>query len=283
MKKLNSDTQKLALSNSVHEAYMEVFPTDSIEAKLDVLEPGSYVAVTCSPSKGVDVTLDMSERIAARGFKVVPHVAAKMVKDEAHLHEIMARLDDMPIVSLFVPGGDATKPAGKYLTALDLLRDIAEFEHRFEDIGVAGHPEGHPAVTDEVLLEELLKKQEFSNYVVTQMCFDAALIGNWVHEIRDAGVTLPVWIGLPSVSNRVSLMTTSLRIGVGNSLRYLKNHGNIAVQLLKTREYRPDDLLIDLAPYIADPDLDIQGHHIYCFNQVEKAENWRREFLAALE
>ncbi len=283
MKKLNSDTQKLALSNSVHEAYMEVFPTDSIEAKLDVLEPGSYVAVTCSPSKGVDVTLDMSERIAARGFKVVPHVAAKMVKDEAHLHEIMARLDDMPIVSLFVPGGDATKPAGKYLTALDLLRDIAEFEHRFEDIGVAGHPEGHPAVTDEVLLEELLKKQEFSNYVVTQMCFDADLIGNWVHEIRDAGVSLPVWIGLPSVSNRASLMTTSLRIGVGNSLRYLKNHGNIAVQLLKTREYRPDDLLIDLAPYIADPDLDIQGHHIYCFNQVEKAENWRREFLAALE
>ncbi len=283
MKKLNSDTQKLALSNSVHEAYMEVFPTDSIEAKLDVLEPGSYVAVTCSPSKGVDVTLDMSERIAARGFKVVPHVAAKMVKDETHLREIMARLDDMPIVSLFVPGGDATKPAGKYLTALDLLRDIAEFEHRFEDIGVAGHPEGHPAVTDEVLLEELLKKQEFSNYVVTQMCFDADLIGNWVHEIRDAGVSLPVWIGLPSVSNRASLMTTSLRIGVGNSLRYLKNHGNIAVQLLKTREYRPDDLLIDLAPYIADPDLDIQGHHIYCFNQVEKAENWRREFLAALE
>ena len=283
MKKLNSDTQKLALSNSVHEAYMEVFPTDSIEAKLDVLEPGSYVAVTCSPSKGVDVTLDMSERIAARGFKVVPHVAAKMVKDEAHLHEIMARLDDMPIVSLFVPGGDATKPAGKYLTALDLLRDIAEFEHRFEDIGVAGHPEGHPAVTDEVLLDELLKKQEFSNYIVTQMCFDADLIGNWVHKIRDAGVTLPVWIGLPSVSNRASLMTTSLRIGVGNSLRYLKNHGNIAVQLLKTREYRPDDLLIDLAPYIADPDLDIQGHHIYCFNQVEKAENWRREFLAALE
>jgi methylenetetrahydrofolate reductase (NADPH) len=283
MKKLNSDTQKLALSNSVHEAYMEVFPTDSIEAKLDVLEPGSYVAVTCSPSKGVEVTLEMSERIAARGFKVVPHVAAKMVKDEAHLHEIMARLDDMPIVSLFVPGGDATKPAGKYLTALDLLRDIAEFEHRFEDIGVAGHPEGHPAVTDEVLLDELLKKQEFSNYIVTQMCFDADLIGNWVHKIRDAGVTLPVWIGLPSVSNRASLMTTSLRIGVGNSLRYLKNHGNIAAQLLKTKEYRPDDLLIDLAPYIADPDLDIQGHHIYCFNQVEKAENWRREFLAALE
>jgi len=283
MKKLKSETERLALTHSVHEAYMEIFPTDSVESDLAVLEPGAFVAVTCSPSKGVDETLDMAARIAARGFKVVPHVAAKMVKNETHLREIMARLDDMPIMSLFVPGGDASKPAGKYLKALDLLRDIAEFDHRFEDIGVAGHPEGHPAVTDDVLLEDLLKKQEVSNYVVTQMCFDADIIGNWVHKIRDAGVTLPVWIGLPSVSNRISLMTTSLRIGVGNSLRYLKNHGNIAAQLLKTREYRPDDLLVDLAPYISDPELNIKGHHIYCFNQVAKAEQWRHEFLAALE
>jgi len=283
MKKPKSDTDRLALANSVHDAYMEIFPTDSVESKLDVLEPGAFVAVTCSPSKGVDETLDMSARIAARGFKVVPHVAAKMVKDETHLRQIMARLDDMPVQSLFVPGGDVSKPAGKYGKALDLLRDIAEFDHRFKDIGVAGHPEGHPAVSDDVLLDELLKKQEVSNYIVTQMCFDADIVGNWAHKIRDAGVTLPIWIGLPSVSNRTSLMTTSLRIGVGNSLRYLKNHGNIAAQLLKTREYRPDDLLVDLAPHISDPELNIQGHHIYCFNQVAKAEQWRHDFLAALE
>ncbi len=282
MRKLKSEAQIEALTNSVHEAYMEIFPTDSVEARLDVLEPGSYVAVTCSPSKGVDETLDMSERIANRGFKVVPHVAAKMVRDETHLRQIMARLDDMPIISLFVPGGDASKPAGKYSTALELLRDIAEFDHRFEEIGVGGHPEGHPAASNDVLMQALLDKQEFSNYVVTQMCFDAKIIGDWVHEIRERGISLPVWVGLPSVSNRTSLMTTSLRIGVGNSLRYLKNHGKIAARLLRTKDYRPDDLLLDLAPYLADPDLDICGHHIYCFNQVEKAENWRQEFLAEI-
>lgn len=278
-----SDVQKHALTNSVHEAYMEIFPTDTIEARLDVLEPNSYVAVTCSPSKGVNETLDMSERLAARGFKVVPHVAAKMVRDEAHLREIMARLDDMPIISLFVPGGDAPKPAGKYLKALDLLRDIAEFDHRFEEIGIAAHPEGHPAVSEEVLVAELLKKQEFANYLVTQMCFDASIIGDWAQKIRDAGVSLPMWLGLPSVSNRTSLMTTSMRIGVGNSLRYLKNHSNIALRLLRSKEYSPDDLLLGLAPYLADAELDIKGHHIYCFNQVEKAENWRRQFLLDLK
>ena len=51
--------QRAALHRSVAEAYMEIFPTPTIESKLDILEPGSYVAVTCSPTKGVDVTLDV--------------------------------------------------------------------------------------------------------------------------------------------------------------------------------------------------------------------------------
>ena len=120
--------EKKMLEHTVHEAYMEIFPTPTIESKLDVLEPGSYVAVTCSPSKGVDETLDMSERLAKRGFKVVPHIAAKMVRDETHLQGILKHLDDLPIISIFVPGGDADKPAGKYTCALDLLRAISEHE-----------------------------------------------------------------------------------------------------------------------------------------------------------
>ena len=279
MKRSVTEAEKSALIETVREAYMEIFPTDSIEEKLSVLEPNSYVAVTCSPSKGVAVTLDMSERLAKRGFKVVPHIAAKMVKDKRELAEIMAHLNDLPIVSIFVPGGDAPNPAGDYSKALDLLKDIADFDHRFTEIGVAAHPEGHPAVSDEVLLADLLEKQAFSNYIVTQMCFDADIIGNWVKSIRNAGVSLPVWLGLPSVSNRKSLMTTSLRIGVGNSLRYLKNHGKIAAKLLMRKDYSPDDLLFDLAPYLANAELNIAGHHIYCFNQVQKAEQWRNDFL----
>jgi len=277
-----SEAEKHALAATVREAYMEIFPTDTVEARLDALEPGSYVAVTCSPAKGVEVTLDMAERLANRGFKIVPHIAARMVQDKKHLGEIMARLNDLPIISIFVPGGDAPRPAGDYSKALDLLRDIAEFEHRFTEIGIAGHPEGHPAVRRDVLLEEMRQKQQFSNYIVTQMCFDAEIIGSWVQDIRGEGIELPVWLGLPSVSNRASLMATSLRIGVGNSLRYLRNNSRIATQLLRSKNYRPDDLLIELAPYLADPELKIQGHHIYCFNQVEKAEQWRRKFLAEL-
>ena len=248
LKKLKSDAERQALLHTVKEAYMEIFPTPSIESKLDLLEPNSYIAVTCSPSKGVELTLDMVERLAQRGFKLVPHIAARMVKDDAHLREILKRLDDLPIISIFVPGGDSPQPAGKFSTALDLLRAIAEVDHKFTEIGVAAHPEGHPTVGNDVLFEQLLKKQEVSNYMVTQMCFDADVLAAWLHDVREQGITLPAWIGLPGVSDRNSLMTTSLRIGVGNSVRYLKNHGKIAMRLLKSKSYRPDKLLTELAP-----------------------------------
>lgn len=281
-KKLRSDAEREVLLKTIEEAYMEIFPTPTIESKLDVLEPNSYVAVTCSPTKGVDVTLDMVERLAHRGFKVVPHIAAKMVKDDTHLREILRRLDDLPIISIFVPGGDATQPAGRFNTALDLLRGIADVDHKFTEIGVAAHPEGHPAVSNEVLFEQLLKKQEVSNYMVTQMCFDAGALAGWLHDVRERGISLPAWIGLSGVSDRSTLIKTSLRIGVGDSVRYLKNHGRIAARLLMSKTYRPDDLLVDLAPYIADPAYGIAGHHIYCFNQVKRAEDWRHDFLASL-
>jgi methylenetetrahydrofolate reductase (NADPH) len=282
VQKLKSDAERQALLKTVEEAYMEIFPTPSVESKLGVLEPNSYVAVTCSPSKGVDVTLDMVERLARRGFKVVPHIAAKMVKDDAHLREILKRLDNLPVISIFVPGGDAAQPAGRFATALDLLRAIADADHKFTEIGVAAHPEGHPAVSNDVLFEELQKKQEVSNYMVTQMCFDAGALAGWLRDVRERGITLPAWIGLPGVADRSTLVTTSLRIGVGDSVRYLKNRGRIAARLLMSKTYRPDELLVELAPFVAEPAYGIAGHHIYCFNQVERAEEWRHEFLDAL-
>ncbi|MCH7503959.1 MAG: methylenetetrahydrofolate reductase [Proteobacteria bacterium] len=261
---------------------MEIFPTATIESKMNVLEPRSYVAITCSPSKGVDVTLDAAERLAHRGFKVVPHVAAKMVRDVAHLREIMRRLDDLPITSIFVPGGDAPKPIGEFACALDLLRAMAEFDHKFTEIGVAAYPEGHPSIPPDVLMEQLFKKQELANYLVTQMCFDANVLAAWLRDIRESGVTLPAWIGLPGVLDRSTLITTSLRIGVGDSLRYLRSRGRIALRLLKSSTYRPDELLAEMAPYLVEPIYNIAGYHIYCFNQVERTQKWRHEFVDAL-
>ena len=279
---ITSPAQRGAMIRALRDAYMEIFPTPTIEERLVVLEPGSDVAVTCSPARGVDETIEITERLARKGFKVVPHIAAKMVRDHAHLREIMARLDDARVESVFVPGGDSRKPAGDFSTAFELLRAIDRYAHRFTEIGVASHPEGHPDVDDEVLLLELERKQPLATYLVTQMCFDSASLGRWLQVIRERGVTLPAWIGIPGVADRTSLLKTSLRIGVGTSLRFLRGKSAFAGQLLRRNTFTPDDLLTGIAPFLADQTSNVAGFHIYCFNEVERTEKWRHQALEVL-
>ena len=93
---------------------------------------------------------------------------------------------------------------------------------------------------------------------------------------------MPAWLGIPGVADRTSLLKTSMRIGVGDSLRYLKRNPKVAAKLMLGNEYRPDDLLHDLGPHIADAGNGIKGHHIFCFNQIEKTEQWRHTFIEEL-
>lgn len=280
---LPPETGRQALAHALHESYMEVFPSQSIEHKLDVLEPRSYVAITCSPAAGVDATLDLTGRVVRRGFRVVPHIAAKMVRDHGHLQQILRRLGDLGVDSIFVPGGDAPRPLGPYATAGQLLRDIAAFDHSLRHIGVAAHPEGHPAVAPEVLLQELATKQPYANYFVTQMCFDAAVLADWLRLVRSRGITMTAWIGLPGLLDRSALLAASMRIGVGASLRLLRGRGRMIRRLLGPRIYRPDKFLFELAPLLARPEPGIAGFHLFSFNRVGQSEDWRRQFVASLQ
>lgn len=70
------------------------------------------VTVTASPAKGLEPTLDLATRLAARGCRAVPQVPARLIVDEAHLTEVVARPLEAGIDDLFVPAGDSDPPAG---------------------------------------------------------------------------------------------------------------------------------------------------------------------------
>jgi methylenetetrahydrofolate reductase (NADPH) len=271
------------LAGMVDQAYLEVIPTKTILERLVHLPRHSYVAITCSPAHGVEPTLELVEQLRAlpdeRRLKLIPHIAARMVRDRGHLREILARLDALRVESIFVPGGDAPQPAGDYDCALDLLRDMAEIGHAIEDVGIAAHPEGHPLVGDAELLRLLQEKQPLATYLVTQMCFDADALIAWLLRVRQAGVTLPAWIGLPGVADIPKLISLSLRIGVGQSVKVLKKQKGLVGRMLSARPYQPDDLLAGIQRHLGKPGLNIPGFHLFSFNDVERTENWRQETL----
>ncbi len=276
---MNNDMNKPVLADLLDQAYLEVIPTSTILDRLVHIPRQCYLAITCSPVHGLEPTLKLVEELRAlpdeRQLKLIPHIAARMVRDKGHLTEILARLQDAQVESVFVPGGDAPEPLGQYDNSLQVLRDMAEIGHQIEDVGIAAYPEGHPLINSQELMRFLKEKQAFSSYVVTQMCFDAQVLVNWLKDIRRQGVVLPVWIGLPGVADMGKLISLSFRIGVGQSLKLLKKQKGMLKKVISAQPYQPDDLLEALHPHLLDPDINVPGFHLFSFNDVERTEKWR--------
>ena len=274
------------LTRLMDQAYMEIIPTRTILDRVAHIPQHAYVSVTCSPVHGMVPTIELTEKLYAlagvQQLQVVPHIAARTVRDKAHLREILARFDALGVDSIFVPGGDAPKPFGDYEDSLSVLRDMADIGHNIPDIGIASHPEGHPLVGNEELLRLMQEKQELATYLVTQMCFDADVLVEWLRTIRNAGVSLPAWLGLPGVAEISKLISLSLRIGVGQSVSVLRKHKGLLRKMITAKPYQPDDLLESLAPHLDDPLLNIPGFHLFTFNHDEKTEHWRQATMARL-
>jgi methylenetetrahydrofolate reductase (NADPH) len=261
----------------------EVIPTKGTDEWVDDLPEEGKVTITCSPAQGIEGTVRLAERLAEQGFRVVPHVSARLVVDEGHLKEIVERLGNLEVKEIFVIGGDVKNPVGSFSSAFELLSAMSDLGHGFDEIGVGGYPEGHPLIDDDALRQALLDKQRFATYVVSQMCFDSGTILDWVADIRRLGVSLPVLIGVPGVVNKKRLLQICRKIGVGQSARFLRKHGGLVgslfADLLRSGGYSPEGLVAELAPYVGGQDRGIEGFHFYTFNQVEDTEEWRRRML----
>ena len=247
------------------------------------LPPGALVSVTASPAKGMDPTIELSARLSERGYVVVPHLSAHMIRDRAHLAELLRRLDDAGIERAFVVGGDAKDP-GAYRDGLSLLRAMAELGHRLREVGVPCYPQGHPTIPDETLLAALAEKAPLVDYMTTQMCFDASAIESWLRARRADGLELPVVFGIPGAAEPHKLVAVAARIGVADSRRFVATNARFVGRMIRSAGfYRADGLLESLAPLMADPAAGVRGVHLYTFNAVEATERWRRRYLERLD
>lgn len=260
----------------------ELIPLKNVLEQSEFLPDGATVSVTASPAKGMAATIELSIELETRGFDSIPHLSARLIADRAELEGILADLDEAGITKAFVVGGDATDH-GEFFDALALLTAMEEIGHGLTEIGIGGYPEGHHIVDVPTITRALEAKTPYASYVTTQMCFTPDAISDWVMGLRDAGIGLGVYVGIPGVAELAKLITLSLRIGVGPSARFLSKNKSLAGRLVRPGGYSPDDLIIGLAPLLGDPKANVLGFHVYTFNRVETTEQWRHDMLEALD
>ena len=274
-----NDSGAPTVADLLRRSRFEVLPLDGIEQEVRAnLDTDVKVTVTASPRKGLDATVELSERLVRAGYAVVPHLSARLVRDRAHLDEVLDRLLAAGVRELFVPAGDAEDPAGEFDGAAELLEAMGPRRAEFIEIAITGYPESHHLISDEETIRAMFAKAPMATHIISQICFDAQTIVDWIAKVRARGTDLPIWIGMPGSFDYVKLMRISMKLGLGESARFLRHHTNWVSRLL-TRQFKPDRLLDELAPAVTDPALRVAGFHLYTFNEVARTERWRRARL----
>jgi methylenetetrahydrofolate reductase (NADPH) len=277
------EASKKALVAFLRSPRYEVLPTEDVEERVLASVPRDVtITITASPRRGIDATIDLATRLAGHGFVVVPHLSARLIRDESHLKEILATLATIGATDVFVVAGDAREPAGKFPDSVSLLEAITAEKHGLLDIGVTGYPERHSFIDDDLTIQAMWDKRRLATYIVSNLCFDPRVVKRWVARVRKRGVQLPIRIGLAGVADPAKLLRVSTKIGVVDSARFLKGHSNWFLRTLQPGGYSPERFITGLLPELAAADRKVTGLHVFTFNEIEPTEQWRQETLARL-
>lgn len=252
----------------------------------DIVPPGTQIYIPHTPHTSFSEIAGLAGRIRREGMEPVPHIVARRIESYAALRDLLKRLnEESGVRQVLAVAGDIATPAGEPRSALEILESGLLEKHGIQTVGVAGHPEGHPQVSDPVLRDALRRKNAYAArtgvrvYVVTQFVFSADPVVSWeASNGADIG-ELPVVAGLPGLASVKTLLKYAMECGVGASLQaFTKRYASLSKLLTVSA---PDATIVKLADYKEKtPATRLLGLHFFTFGGFEKTAEWANRIAA---
>lgn len=241
---------------------------------------GATIYITFLQGSDFNDTVAVARRLKTEGFNPVPHLAARGIPSKRFLEEALAKLTgEIGISQVLCIAGAAPAPVGEFGDTMQLLETGLFDKYGISRIGLAGHPEGSPAITAATIRKALKWKNEFSRrtdaelYLITQFCFEAEPIIAWDKRLQAEGNRLPIHIGIPGLATIRTLLNHATACGIGPSIRFLSLQAMNVARLMSVSA--PDKMITALAAYKAsDPRCGIRGVHLYPFGGLKKSADW---------
>ena len=226
---------------------------------LDTLPALKDVYITLLPGGDFKDTADQAEKLVKKGFNPIPHIPARSIESEAQLKEYVSRCKDGGTKQVLVIGG-SREPIGQFDSSFQLLET-----GYFEDmkIGIAGHPEGSPDISDSNLEKAMNDKKPYADYIVTQWLLDPQPIIDFISK-----QSVPVHVGITGPLKITSLIKFANIVGAKNSLNFLKSNFSKALDLMKPKD--PNDLIGKVKSHT-------DNFHIYTFGGLKETNKWLME------
>ena len=265
---------------------IEVMPrtAEKVEDFKALLPTGTRVYIAHIEGTPIADMVATAKRLAADGYKVMPHFPARIIKDEATLADWIARYQgEAGVEQALLLAGGVDKPHGDFHSSMQLLETGQFGKAGFKRLHVAGHPEGNRDIdkdgSDKLVMEALRWKQAFSETsdaemaLATQFAFEAGPIIAWADAIKAAGITLPIHIGIAGPAKLQTLIKFAMACGVGPSLKVLQKRAKDVTKLLLP--FEPTEVLTDLAAHkAANPDFNITHVHFFPLGGIKTNANW---------
>ena len=179
-------------------------PVEAAAFEIAKLSP-AFMSVTYGAGGGtskytVEIAADLKEKFGVTSLAHLTCVASS----REHVHRVVERLKEHEICNIMALRGDIPKDGvihHDYKYASELIAELKTLGDFC--IGGACYPEGH--VESATKAEDILHLKEKVNagcdFLTTQMFFDNDLLYNFLYQIRDKGITVPVVAGIMPVTN----------------------------------------------------------------------------------
>ena len=134
---------------------------------LDTLPALKDVYITMLPGGDYKDTAEQASKLVKKGLNPIPHFPARSIENDLQLKEYVSRCKDVGVKQVLVIGG-SREPIGSFDSSIQIL-ETGYFEQM--KIGIAGHPEGSPDISDSKLEKAMKDKKPYADYIVTPVSY----------------------------------------------------------------------------------------------------------------
>ncbi|AKS45952.1 methylenetetrahydrofolate reductase (NADPH) [Octadecabacter temperatus] len=268
---------------------IEIMPrtAEKVEDFTALLPKGTRVYIAHIEGTPIEDMVATAKRLSNDGYPVMPHFPARIIKDAATLENWIAMYQgEAGVDQALLLAGGVTTPHGDFHSSMQLLENGAFDRAGFKRLHVAGHPEGNKDIDPKggtAMVDEALRwKQKFSETtdaemaLATQFAFESGPIIEWADSLKEAGITIPIHIGIAGPAKLQTMIKFAIACGVGPSLKVLQKRAKDVTKLLLP--FEPTNVLTELAAHkAANPDSNIERVHFFPLGGIKTNANWAIE------
>ena len=240
---------------------------------------GGALYISHLPGQEWEATIATATQVRGHGFDPVPHIPVRKLHSREELEHVLEQLSGRAgVKQILLIAGDVKEAAGPFKESSEVMKSGLLGRHGITGLSVAGHPEGHPAVSEsetrsaEAAKSALARELGLELTFVTQFLFESAPIISWSRQLQERGVRGEIAIGLAGPARLTTLVNYAMRCGVGPSMRALSQRGGALTKLLGERG--PEKIVREIASAMVRGTLEIDSLHFYTFGGLLRTCRW---------